>query len=36
MLGLLLGLAERPSVREIAQRAERASAAFLRMYPVPE
>jgi AcrR family transcriptional regulator len=36
MLGLLLGLAERPSAREIAQRAERASAAFLRMYPAPE
>ena len=34
MLGLLLGIAERPSAREIAARAERAAAAFLLAYPV--
>ena len=34
MLGLLLGIAERPSAREIAARAERAAAAFLLVYPV--
>lgn len=35
MLGLLLGIAERPSQREIDRRAEAASAAFLRVYPEP-
>ena len=34
MLGLLLGIAERPSGREIAARAERAASAFLLVYPV--
>ena len=34
MLGLLLGIAERPSARELAARAERAAAAFLLVYPV--
>jgi AcrR family transcriptional regulator len=33
MLGLLLGIAERPNQREIERRAEAASAAFLRAYP---
>jgi AcrR family transcriptional regulator len=36
MLGLLLGLAERPSAREIARRAESATAAFMRAYPAPK
>jgi AcrR family transcriptional regulator len=35
MLGLLLGIAERPSARETAARAERAASAFLLVYPVP-
>jgi AcrR family transcriptional regulator len=35
MLGLLLGIAERPSAREAAARAERAAAAFLLVYPAP-
>jgi AcrR family transcriptional regulator len=35
MLGLLLGIAERPNQREIERRAEAASAAFLRAYPEP-
>jgi AcrR family transcriptional regulator len=35
MLGLLLGIAERPNQREIDRRAEAASAAFLRAYPEP-
>jgi AcrR family transcriptional regulator len=35
MLGLLLGIAERPSAREIAARAERAAAVFLLAYPAP-
>lgn len=34
MLGLLLGIAERPNQREIDRRAEAASVAFLRAYPV--
>jgi AcrR family transcriptional regulator len=33
MLGLLLGIAERPTQREIDRRAEAASNAFLRAYP---
>jgi AcrR family transcriptional regulator len=36
MLGLLLGVAERPSAREIAGRAEAATAALLRLYPPEE
>jgi AcrR family transcriptional regulator len=36
MLGLLLGIAERPSPREIAARAERAASVFLLAYPAPE
>jgi AcrR family transcriptional regulator len=35
MLGLLLGIAERPTQREIDRRAEAASVAFLRAYPEP-
>jgi AcrR family transcriptional regulator len=35
MLGLLLGIAERPNRREIDRRAEAATAAFLRVYPEP-
>lgn len=35
MLGLLLGIAERPNQREIDRRAEAASVAFLRAYPEP-
>lgn len=35
MLNLLLNTAERPSAREIAARAERASSAFLAIYPAP-
>ncbi len=35
MLALLLNIAERPSPKEIAARAERASAAFLLVYPAP-
>ncbi len=33
MLGLLLGVIDRPSAREIAGRAEAATAALLRLYP---
>lgn len=36
MLGLLLGVTERPGPREIARRAEAASEAFLRAYPEPD
>jgi AcrR family transcriptional regulator len=35
MIGLLLDTATRPNAREIAGRAEAASAAFLRAYPMP-
>jgi AcrR family transcriptional regulator len=35
MMGLLLGVADRPSPRETARRAEAATAAFLRVYPPP-
>jgi len=35
MMGLLLGVADRPNQREIARRAEAATAAFLRVYPPP-
>ena len=35
MTGLLLGVADRPSQRETARRAEAATAAFLRAYPPP-
>lgn len=35
MMGLLLGVADRPGQREIAPRAEAATAAFLRAYPPP-
>ena len=35
MLGLLLGVAERPSDRELAARARDAAAAFLRLHPKP-
>lgn len=35
LLGLLLGIAERPSVRELERRAEAAAEAFLRACPQP-
>lgn len=35
MIGLLLGVAKRPSSREIAGRARRATAAFLHLHPPP-
>jgi len=35
MLGLLLNIAERPSMREITARAEAAAGAFLLAYPAP-
>ena len=35
MLGLLLGVTERPSDRELAARARDAAAAFLRLHPKP-
>jgi AcrR family transcriptional regulator len=36
MVGLLLGVAERPSPREFAGRAHDASAAFLELHPMPD
>jgi AcrR family transcriptional regulator len=36
MISLLLGAAERPSPREIANRARDAAAAFLRLHPPPD
>jgi AcrR family transcriptional regulator len=36
MINLLLGVAERPSPREIAKHARAAAAAFLQLYPLPE
>jgi AcrR family transcriptional regulator len=35
MLGLLLGVAERPSIKDIEARARDASAAFLKIHPPP-
>jgi AcrR family transcriptional regulator len=35
MVSLLLGVAERPSSREIAERARNAAAAFLQLHPLP-
>ena len=35
MVSLLLGVAERPTSREIAGRARRAAAAFLQLHPIP-
>jgi len=35
MVGLLLGVAERPTSREIAGRARNAAAAFLQLHPIP-
>jgi len=35
MVSLLLGVAERPSTREIARRARDAASAFLRLHPPP-
>ena len=35
MVSLLLGVAERPNRREIAERARDAAAAFLQLHPVP-
>ena len=36
MLGLLLGVAERPTPQEMARRARDATAAFLSIYPQPD
>ena len=36
MVSLLLGVAERPSSREIAGRAREAAAAFLQLHPLPK
>ena len=36
MVSLLLGVAERPNLREIARRASAAAAAFLRLHPLPK
>jgi AefR-like transcriptional repressor, C-terminal domain len=36
MVSLLLGVAERPSRREIARRARDATAAFLQLHPLPK
>jgi AcrR family transcriptional regulator len=36
MIGLLLGVAERPAQREIAGRARDAAAAFLQLHPPPD
>jgi AcrR family transcriptional regulator len=36
MVSLLLGVAERPSPREIAERARDAAAAFLQLHPLPK
>jgi hypothetical protein len=36
MVSLLLGVAERPSPREIAGRAREAAAAFLQLHPLPK
>jgi AcrR family transcriptional regulator len=36
MISLLLGVAERPSQREIAGRARDAAAAFLQLHPLPD
>lgn len=35
MVSLLLGVAERPSVQEIARRAREAATAFLQLHPLP-
>jgi hypothetical protein len=35
MVGLLLGVAERPSARGFGERARNAAAAFLRLHPMP-
>jgi hypothetical protein len=35
MVGLLLGVAERPGAHEIAARARDATAAFLQLHPPP-
>ncbi len=36
MVGLLLRVVDRPSPREFARRARNATAAFLRLYPLPD
>jgi AcrR family transcriptional regulator len=36
LVGLILGVAERPGSREITRRARDATAAFLRLYPQPD
>ena len=36
MVSLLLGVAERPSPRELRERAHNAAAAFLELHPLPE
>jgi len=35
MVSLLLGVAERPTLREIGRRARAAAAAFLQLHPLP-
>ena len=35
MIGLLLGVAKRPTLRELTSRARDATAAFLRLHPLP-
>jgi hypothetical protein len=36
MVSLLLGVAERPNIREVAARARDATAAFLQLHPLPK
>jgi AcrR family transcriptional regulator len=36
MIGLLLGVARRPTPQEIAARADQATAAFLQLHPMPD
>jgi hypothetical protein len=36
MVSLLLGVVERPNLREIARRARDAAAAFLQLHPLPK
>jgi hypothetical protein len=36
MVSLLLGVAERPTPREIEERARDAAAAFMQLHPLPK
>jgi hypothetical protein len=36
MIGLLLGVAKRPTPQETAARADQAAAAFLQLHPMPD